>query len=622
MLNKSTDSAQKIERKAIEMNQLLNKLKQKLESAKTNKTQEINYMNIIDELKVKVIEIERENKELKSTRDTRRDTRDIETEQKRTFYDLNDLRNENMRLKKEIETYTTNNNNNELHKKYLQLLKDKENELQSILKNTNNEKLAINNEKMLLCENQQNVINELQKSMVKHQKEIQELESNMKIKQNEEKIKYEERVSKVLNEKRNLEMKINEIEEYNRITINEKQMLEMKISEIEECNSQLLEENIKIKKIVNKLNNELIDLKGKIRVFCKIKPITGDFRCKYNFSMTENTINIEKNIFDFHKIFDFGHNQMNVYSEVAFLIQSLFNGYNATIFAYGQTGSGKTYTMEGNDSDKGIILQAIDQIYTTVEQMQKEGYIFDISIDFVEIYNESIIDLLYDVNIENKEIINDQKINSNMNERTRFDDKKYNTYNIGKSTIQKQNIDIIHDNKKTHLKNCKNIKVETKTEALNVFNIGVKNRTVGFTNCNERSSRSHSIFRVNLQISNEKETINSVLSFIDLAGSERLYLSCSEGIRLKETQNINKSLSALSNVINAIAKKEPHVPYRDSKLTYFLQNSLSGNSRILMFVNISPELNHLNETLCSLRFAQKVSECALGTIQKNVQKRL
>lgn len=138
-----------------------------------------------------------------------------------------------------------------------------------------------------------------------------------------------------------------------------------------------------------------------------------------------------------------------------------------------------------------------------------------------------------------------------------------------------------------------------------------QNRATGATNINERSSRSHSVFTLQLTGENKKtgERSSGLLNLIDLAGSERLSMSGSVGDRLKETQAINKSLSSLGDVIQSLVNKKEgsHVPYRNSKLTWLLRNSLGGNCKTLMFVNVSPLVEHFNETLCSLRFATKVN---------------
>jgi len=148
-----------------------------------------------------------------------------------------------------------------------------------------------------------------------------------------------------------------------------------------------------------------------------------------------------------------------------------------------------------------------------------------------------------------------------------------------------------------------------------------KNRAVAATNCNERSSRSHSVFMLKIVGKNSitSESCTGTLNLVDLAGSERLKDSGSTGLRLDETKNINSSLAALSKVMMALANnKDGHIPYRDSKLTHLLMNSLGGNSKTLMFVNLSPKENNWNETLNSLRFAKRVNNCQIGTASKKV----
>ncbi|GIY43326.1 hypothetical protein CDAR_514021 [Caerostris darwini] len=147
------------------------------------------------------------------------------------------------------------------------------------------------------------------------------------------------------------------------------------------------------------------------------------------------------------------------------------------------------------------------------------------------------------------------------------------------------------------------------------------NRAVAATKCNEHSSRSHYIFQLKIYGENlmTDEKCEGILNLVDLAGSERIKESGSVGNRLTEAKAINKSLSNLGKVIMSLSKKENHIPYRDSKLTHLLANSLGGNSKTLMFVNISPDNVNLNETINSLRFATKVNQCNIGTAQKRVQ---
>jgi kinesin family protein C1 len=240
-----------------------------------------------------------------------------------------------------------------------------------------------------------------------------------------------------------------------------------------------------------------------------------------------------------------------------------------------------------SEDKAGMIPRAVHQIYAVAEMLQKKGWTYSMEAQFLEIYNETLRDLL-----------------SNDGE------------------VKKHEIKHDHLKGQTTVTDATNIRVETPEEVFLLLEVAAKNRAVAATNSNERSSRSHSVFTLRILGVNSvtDETTVGVLNLIDLAGSERLASSGSTGDRLKETQAINKSLSSLGDVIYALSNKDSHIPYRNSKLTYLLQHSLGGNSKTLMFVNVSPLPASLQETLCSLRFATKVNTCQIGTARKQVIK--
>ncbi|XP_067656013.1 carboxy-terminal kinesin 2-like [Haliotis asinina] len=382
---------------------------------------------------------------------------------------------------------------------------------------------------------------------------------------------------------------------------------------IEEQNRQKREHETERRK----LHNLVQELKGNIRVFCRVRPLLGDEILvndgvihHMNFpdldgrvleleklgdaSLNESSLAASrrgqnKYDFTFDKVFQPETTQSQVFEEIAQLVQSALDGYNVCIFAYGQTGSGKTYTMEGgsvdNDLTMGMIPRAVKQVFSTAQDLEEKGWQYQLDASMLEIYNETIRDLLSD-----EELKHEIKMTGN-----------------GSSETVVTNLTVIS--------------VTTESQIHKLLKKATHNRAVAETKCNERSSRSHSVFQLKLRGSNELtgENCSGILSLVDLAGSERVKDSGSEGQRLKEALAINKSLSNLGNVIMALGNKDNHVPYRNSKLTYLLQNSLGGNSKTLMFVNVSPKEECFQETLNSLRFATKVNQCNIGTAQKKAK---
>ncbi|KAK8551590.1 hypothetical protein V6N13_120046 [Hibiscus sabdariffa] len=189
------------------------------------------------------------------------------------------------------------------------------------------------------------------------------------------------------------------------------------------------------------------------------------------------------------------------------------------------------------------------------------------------------------------------------------------------SAVSGKQYTIKHDaNGNTYVSDLTIVDVSTITEISSLLRQAAQSRSVGRTQMNEQSSRSHMVFTLRISGINEgtEQQVQGVLNLIDLAGSERLSKSGATGDRLRETQAINKSLSCLSDVIFALAKKEDHVPFRNSKLTYLLQPCLGGDSKTLMFVNVSPEPSSVGESLCSLRFAARVNACEIGVPRRQM----
>ncbi|EPB86057.1 kinesin family member C1 [Mucor circinelloides 1006PhL] len=371
--------------------------------------------------------------------------------------------------------------------------------------------------------------------------------------------------------------------------------IESKSRYIQELQRSLLENE----KLRRKDHDKLQELKGNIRVFCRVRPavnsktepnlINARFFGDDNESMelTEQTSSTlgksitKSHTFTFDRVFSPEASQKDCFEEISQLVQSALDGFNVCIFAYGQTGSGKTFTMQGPSSPteetSGMIPRAVQQIYEVVQQLKQFGWEYKMEGQFLEIYNETINDLLG------------------------------NSSNYGKIKHE-----IHHEkNGKTSVTEMTSVVLDSPSKVKLMLRKANQNRATGATNMNERSSRSHSVFTLQLTGHNAAtgENTAGILNLIDLAGSERLSMSGSTGDRLRETQAINKSLSCLGDVIHALInnKEGGHIPYRNSKLTYLLRNSLGGNCKTLMFVNVSPLMEHFGESLCSLRFATKVS---------------
>lgn len=288
---------------------------------------------------------------------------------------------------------------------------------------------------------------------------------------------------------------------------------------------------------------------------------------------SRDSVNIRGKTYLFDRVFGPDANQAQVYEEAAKpIVKDVLSGYNGTIFAYGQTSSGKTHTMEGtigDDSLEGIIPRIVNDIFQYIFTMEEEAE-FHIKVSYFEIYMDKIKDLL---------------------------------------EIGKDNLTVHEDkNRVPFVKGATERFVCNLEEVMALIEEGKQNRHISVTNMNEHSSRSHSVFLINVKQENEatQKQLAGKLYLVDLAGSEKVSKTGAEGQTLDEAKNINKSLSALGNVISALADgNKSHIPYRDSKLTRILQESLGGNSRTTIIICGSPASFNEYETKSTLEFGRR-----------------
>ncbi|XP_065301794.1 kinesin heavy chain [Dermacentor albipictus] len=316
-----------------------------------------------------------------------------------------------------------------------------------------------------------------------------------------------------------------------------------------------------------------------IKVVCRFRPLNdAEERAGSKFivkfpSGSEDCLSIAGKVYVYDKVFKPNATQEKVYSEAAkAIVKDVLMGYNGTIFAYGQTSSGKTHTMEGVLGDsysQGIIPRIINDIFNHIYSMD-ENIEFHIKVSYFEIYLDKIRDLL---------------------------------------DVTKTNLSVHEDkNRVPFVKGATERFVTSPEEVMEVIDEGKANRHIAVTNMNEHSSRSHSVFLINVKQENldDQKKLSGKLYLVDLAGSEKVSKTGAEGMVLDEAKNINKSLSALGNVIAALADgNKSHIPYRDSKLTRILQESLGGNSRTTIIICCSPASFNECETKSTLEFGKR-----------------
>ena len=449
-----------------------------------------------------------------------------------------------------------------------------------------------------------------------------------------------------------------------------------KLQEAIDSKDETLDQLRKEEMLRRKLNATILELRGNIRVFVRTRPLLsgeeepakveypdiGDLdggkemvvHAPITLSATGKERN-EKHTYAFDRVFGPDTANSSVFDDCKDLIQSVVDGYNVSILSYGQTGSGKTFGMSG---PSGIIPSSISLLLAEMHRLREKGWEYQVEASFVEVYNETLNDLLGDA----KTWDDAEDLNASVKGKKREKHEIHHDAVTGKTTVTNLSSvtlwpppenDGIWPPPAQTTSDHTTTSTYTEKAVTSLLETAAKNRRVAATKSNERSSRSHSIFLLKLhgRCAASNESSEGVLNLVDLAGSERLKASGAEGSRMKETQAINKSLSSLGDVIAALGAKggakrggdESHVPYRNSKvrvttgeggilwvclltlfvlqLTYLLQSSLGGttagkSSRTLMLLHLSPLQAHWQESRSSLLFGSKVHGTHIGTAKK------
>ncbi|CAI4226661.1 unnamed protein product [Auanema sp. JU1783] len=433
-----------------------------------------------------------------------------------------------------------------------------------------------------------------------HKRKVEELESRMDLLK--EKVELKEEIIETKNmmlEKKQMQMdtlNMNHdlLKDAHRVLNEEKdelkRELEAKVREIKalcEIQASLRSELRQSDLLSRKLLNDVVDLRGQIRIAIRVRPALPNENTSSSLNYpTPTSIRLDSNgksvSFRYQKVYPPTINQKIIFEDVEELVHSCLHGYNVAIVAYGQTGSGKTYTMIGGSNEQeGLIPRAAKSIFLNKHKLFELGWTFEIKVSFLEIYVEEVYDLL--------------------NNRRQID-LKMGSGNCTASDATK-------------------LGINSEDDITEILVTASKWRSVAATKCNEQSSRSHAVFQMHIEATNEilKTKLESTLSLVDLAGSERAKESGSgdDKDRFKEMTSINLGLSNLQKCIRAQLTKSQHIPYRDSKLTMLLMSSLGGgNSKTMVIVGLNPSNTQEAESKRSLEFAQHMSMTTIGAAVK------
>lgn len=328
--------------------------------------------------------------------------------------------------------------------------------------------------------------------------------------------------------------------------------------------------------------NKILDIKGSIRVFCRVRPFLLSDRRRIHEPVS---IGLEKVVvksvgirkeYRYDKVFHQAATQEDVFVEVEPILRSALDGHNVCILAYGQTGTGKTFTMDGTNNQAGIIPRAIEELF---RQASLDNSSITFSMSMLEVYMGNLRDLLA------------PKVASRTHEVAA---KCLNIQTDPKGMVEVEGLT--------------QVQIPDTAKAKWWYAKGRRARSTSWTNVNETSSRSHCLMRITISRHGDDSKAKAQVSklwMVDLGGSERLLKTGATGQTLDEGRAINLSLSALGDVIAALRRKRGHVPYRNSKLTQILKDSLGHSSKVLMLVHISPCEEDVGETICSLSFANR-----------------
>ncbi|KAA8544993.1 hypothetical protein F0562_019790 [Nyssa sinensis] len=361
----------------------------------------------------------------------------------------------------------------------------------------------------------------------------------------------------------------------------EKNELEQSISNLE---GEIVGLKLKQRSLAEKRRealNKILDIKGCIRVFCRVRP-TDRRRIRQPILVESEKIVVRspgnRKEFGLDKVFSQEASQEDVFVEVEPILRSALDGNNVCIFAYGQTGTGKTFTMEGTNDSPGIVPRALEELFRQASLDSSASFTFSMSM--LEVYLGNLRDLL----------------------AAKPSGRAY-------QPVSRCNLNIQTDPKGlVEIEGLTEVEISNFTKASWWYTKGRRVRSTSWTNVNEASSRSHCLMRITIFRNGDASGCKAEVSklwMVDLGGSERLLKTGATGQTLDEGRAINLSLSALGDVIAALRRKRGHVPYRNSKLTQILKDSLGDGSKVLMLVHISQCEDDVGETTCSLTFAKR-----------------